>query len=115
MDGATLRPYSVPCENSIRTQSASKGAYRFRSRRRAAVRKEFNCDRAFQMLRLTSRIVKQSPQYVHVAGECRVYARRVARLSLSCKRDVGLARYAHNAAPASRASASERDSPPREK
>ena len=105
MDGATLLPYSVPCENSISTQSASKGAYRFRSRRRVAVRKEFNCDRAFQMLRLTSRIVKQSPQYVHLAGECRVYAKCVARLILRCKRNVALARCAHNATLASRGSA----------
>ena len=98
-------------KHAVRT----KRAYRFRSRRHVAISVEFSCDRALQMLRLTSRIVKQSPQYVHVAGECRVYARRVARLSLSCKRNVGLARYAHNAAPASRASASERDSPPRKK
>ena len=102
-------------QKKIKHAVRTKRAYRVRSRRHVPNSVEFNCDRALQMLRITSRIVKQSPQYVHVAGECRVYARRVARLSLSCKRDVGLARYAHNAAPASRASASERDSPPRKK
>ena len=96
----------------ISTQSASKGAYRSHSRRRVAVRKKFNCDCAFQMLRLTSRIVRQSPQYVHVAGECRMYAKRVARLILRCKRNVALARCAHNATPASRTSARKHDSPP---
>ena len=99
-------------QKKLRHAIRTKRAYRFRSRRHVAISVEFHCDRALQMRRLTNRIVKQATQYVHAAGESRVHARRVVRLSLSCKRTVALARHAHNAAPASRASARERDSPP---
>ena len=111
--GSTWQPWRKNCNSG---SNAAPPCFHmvscFRSRRHVAVSIEFNCDCALQMRRLSSRIVKHSPRHVHVAGDCRVYARCVARLSLSCKRNVGLARQAHNAATASRASARERDSPP---